>query len=141
MGSKSTVLLEHHLKGLKRPSFLWEYRKMAVRCPAENVDHRSTCSVSPNWNSSTATSAWWSGGSGRHDSLPSRALYLDLGLESSLNGSGFERGRPVESWSEEAVVQRRSPLLNSVDPEQSPRLAKPASCKDGPRSESLGGET
>ena len=37
-----------------------------------------------------------------------------------MNDSGFERGRSVESWSEEAVVQRRSPLLNSAEPEQYP---------------------
>ena len=42
-------------------------------CPVR----RRECGSSPvpaagwrNWSSSTATSAWWSGGSGRHDSLP-----------------------------------------------------------------------
>ena len=39
MNSKSTLLLEHHLKELKLPSFLREYDKMAARCAAENVDH------------------------------------------------------------------------------------------------------
>ena len=39
MSSKSTILLGHHLKKLKLPSFLREYRKMAARCDAENVDH------------------------------------------------------------------------------------------------------
>ena len=39
MNSKSTLLLEHHLKELKLPSFLREYRKMASRCAAEGVDH------------------------------------------------------------------------------------------------------
>ena len=39
MNSKSTLLLEHHLKELKLPSFLREYRKMAARCAAEGVDH------------------------------------------------------------------------------------------------------
>ena len=41
----------------------------------------------------------------------------------------FERGRPVEPWSEEAVVQRWSPPLNSAEPEQLPGLARPASCR------------
>ena len=39
MSSKSTLLLEHHLKELKLPSFLREYGKMAARCAAEGVDH------------------------------------------------------------------------------------------------------
>ena len=39
MSSKSTILLEHHLKELKLPSFLREYGKMAARCAAEGLDH------------------------------------------------------------------------------------------------------
>ena len=69
MNDRSTLLLEHHLKELKLPSFLREYRKLAARCAAENSDHPSTCSASPNWNSSTATSAWWSGASAPPASL------------------------------------------------------------------------
>jgi len=37
--SKSTVLLEHHLKALKLPTMLREYAKTATRCARENVDH------------------------------------------------------------------------------------------------------
>lgn len=37
--SKSTVLLEHHLKALKLPTMLREYGKAATRCARENVDH------------------------------------------------------------------------------------------------------
>jgi len=33
------VLLEHHLKKLKLPTFLSEYDKIARQCAAENVDH------------------------------------------------------------------------------------------------------
>ena len=62
MNSKSTILLEHHLKELKLPGFLREYGKLAARCAAEGST-RSTCSVSPNRSLSNATSAWWSGGS------------------------------------------------------------------------------
>ena len=36
---QSTLLLEHHLKELKLPSFLREYGKMAAQCAAEGVDH------------------------------------------------------------------------------------------------------
>ncbi len=33
------VLLHHHLKKLRLPTFLAEYEKVARRCAAENVDH------------------------------------------------------------------------------------------------------
>jgi DNA replication protein DnaC len=33
------VLLEHHLKKLKLPTFLREYDKLARQCAAENIDH------------------------------------------------------------------------------------------------------
>ena len=39
MNDRPTLLLEHHLKELKLPSFLREYRKMAAQCAAENADH------------------------------------------------------------------------------------------------------
>ena len=39
MSQRSTLLLEHHLKELKLPSFLREYGKMAAQCAAENADH------------------------------------------------------------------------------------------------------
>ena len=39
MSSKSTILLEHHLKELRLPSFLREYGKLAAQCADENVDH------------------------------------------------------------------------------------------------------
>lgn len=37
--TKSTVLLQHHLKALRLPSFLEACEKMAQRCATENVDH------------------------------------------------------------------------------------------------------
>lgn len=37
--TKSTVLLKHHLKGLRLPSFLEACEKTAQRCATENVDH------------------------------------------------------------------------------------------------------
>ena len=39
MTDKPTLLLEHHLKELRLPSFLREYGKMAARCAAEGADH------------------------------------------------------------------------------------------------------
>ena len=39
MTDKPTLLLEHHLKELKLPSFLREYGKMAAQCAAEGADH------------------------------------------------------------------------------------------------------
>jgi DNA replication protein DnaC len=37
--TKSTVLLKHHLKALRLPSFQTECEKVAARCATENVDH------------------------------------------------------------------------------------------------------
>ena len=39
MSDTPQVLLEHHLKKLKLPTFLREYDKLASICAAENVDH------------------------------------------------------------------------------------------------------
>ena len=39
MSQRSTLLLEHHLKELRLPSFHREYGKMAAQCAAGNVDH------------------------------------------------------------------------------------------------------
>ena len=39
MSDRSTLLLEHHLKELKLPSFLREYGKLAAQCAAEGADH------------------------------------------------------------------------------------------------------
>ena len=39
VSNRSTVLLEHHLKELKLPTFLREYGKVAGQCAVEGVDH------------------------------------------------------------------------------------------------------
>ena len=39
MSDKPTLLLEHHLKQLRLPTFLSEYDKIAAQCAAEGVDH------------------------------------------------------------------------------------------------------
>ncbi len=39
MSNRSTLLLEHHLKELRLPTFLREYRKLAIQCAAEGVAH------------------------------------------------------------------------------------------------------
>ena len=39
MNDRSTLLLEHHLKELKLPTFQREYRKLATQCAAEGTDH------------------------------------------------------------------------------------------------------
>lgn len=38
-GTKSLVLLKHHLKALKLPTMLSECEKIAARCGKENIDH------------------------------------------------------------------------------------------------------
>ena len=39
VSDRSKLLLEHHLKELRLPTFLREYDKMAAQCAAEGVDH------------------------------------------------------------------------------------------------------
>ena len=39
MSTRSTLILEHHLKELKLPTSLREYRKLATQCAAEGADH------------------------------------------------------------------------------------------------------
>ena len=39
MSEAPQVLLGHHLKALKLPTFLREYDKLARQCAAEGVDH------------------------------------------------------------------------------------------------------
>ena len=39
MSNRSTLLLEHHLRELKLPTFLREYDKLAAQCAAEGADH------------------------------------------------------------------------------------------------------
>ena len=39
MNSTSQLLLSHHLKALRLPTFLREYDKVSKQCAAEGVDH------------------------------------------------------------------------------------------------------
>ena len=39
MSDRPAILLQHHLKELRLPTFLREYDKMAQQCAAERVDH------------------------------------------------------------------------------------------------------
>ena len=39
MSNRSTLLVEHHLRELKLPTFLREYDKLAAQCAAEGADH------------------------------------------------------------------------------------------------------
>ena len=50
MSNKSTVLLEHHLKELKLPTFLKEYDKVASRCAAEWLTIRTICCAYRSWS-------------------------------------------------------------------------------------------
>ena len=50
MSDTPQVLLAHHLKALKLPTFLREYDKLARQCAAEGVDHPATCCGWPNWS-------------------------------------------------------------------------------------------
>ena len=50
MSNKSTVLLEHHLKELKLPTFLKEYDKVASRCAARGLTIRTICCAYRSWS-------------------------------------------------------------------------------------------
>ena len=39
VSDRPTLLLQHHLKELRLPTFLREYDRMAAQCAAEGVDH------------------------------------------------------------------------------------------------------
>ena len=43
VSDRPTILLQHHLKELRLPTFLREYDRMAAQCAAEGVDHPTTC--------------------------------------------------------------------------------------------------
>ena len=52
MSDTPQVLLAHHLKALKLPTFLREYDKLARPCASEGADHvrYMSCSAWPSWN-------------------------------------------------------------------------------------------
>ena len=64
MSQRSTLLLEHHLKELKLPSFLREYGKMDAQCAAGNADHPEYLLCLAKLELIDRLSAWWSGASG-----------------------------------------------------------------------------
>ena len=49
MSDAPQLLLVHHLKALRLPTFLREYDKLAQQCAAEGVDH-AICCAWPNSN-------------------------------------------------------------------------------------------
>ena len=64
MNSRSMLLLEHHLKELKLPSFLREYGKMAAQCAAEGGPSRVPAAA---------------GGTGAHRPPPAHGGRADTG--------------------------------------------------------------
>jgi hypothetical protein len=66
--AKPQVLLSHHLKQLKLPTFLAEYADSPANVPVKVSIIPATCSGLPSWSSSSASAAWWNGVSGRHAS-------------------------------------------------------------------------
>ena len=73
MSDVPQVLLAHHLKALKLPTFLREHDKLARQCAAEGVDHPPTCCAWPSSSCSIASGGWSSGASARPASRRSRA--------------------------------------------------------------------
>ena len=50
MSEAPELLLHHHLKKLRLPTFLSDYEKLAKQCAAENRTMCSICFVSRSWN-------------------------------------------------------------------------------------------
>jgi IS4 transposase len=50
MSDVPQVLLAHHLKALKLPTFLREHEKLARQCAAEGADHLRYLLRWPSWN-------------------------------------------------------------------------------------------
>ena len=51
MSDRPTILLEHHLRELRLPTFLREYGKMAAHAPPRGWTTRTICSGCLNWSS------------------------------------------------------------------------------------------
>ncbi len=50
MNDTPQLLLSHHLKALKLPTFLREHDKVAGQCAAEGIDHSRYLLRLANWN-------------------------------------------------------------------------------------------
>ena len=82
------VLLDHHLKTLRLPTFLREYDKVAQQCAAEGVDFPRYLLRLRNWNCWTANGAPPSAASARRSSTWSRVWTLSTSWRiPSLNKS------------------------------------------------------
>jgi len=64
------VLLAHHLKALKLPTFLREYDKQARQCASEGVDHTGYLLRLAELELLERERAWWSDASTRPASRP-----------------------------------------------------------------------
>jgi hypothetical protein len=64
------LLLAHHLKALKLPTFLREYDKLARQCAAEGLDHIRFLLRLAELELMIANDAWWSVGSKRRSFQP-----------------------------------------------------------------------
>ena len=70
MSDTPQVLLAHHLKALKLPTFLREYDKIARQCAAEGVDYPRYLLRLVEQRSSSASGAWSTAASRRPSSRP-----------------------------------------------------------------------
>jgi hypothetical protein len=73
MSDVPQVLLAHHLKALKLPTFLRDYDKLARQCAAEGVDHAGYLLRLAELELLIVTGEWWSGASVRRGSRQSKA--------------------------------------------------------------------
>ena len=68
MSDTPQLLLGHHLKALKLPTFLREYDKLAQQCAAEGVDHPRYLLRLAELELIAGNGGWSSVASGRHGS-------------------------------------------------------------------------
>ena len=64
------LLLAHHLKSLRLPTFLREYDKVAKQCAAEGVDHSRYLLRLAELELIDRNGVWWNGGSRLRSSPP-----------------------------------------------------------------------
>ena len=68
MSDAPQVLLAHHLKALKLPTFLREHDRLARQCAAEGADHLRYLLRLAELELIERKEGWWSAGSARRTS-------------------------------------------------------------------------
>ena len=78
MSDVPQVLLTHHLKALRLPTFLRDHEKLLGNAPRRGLIISVTCCAWPNASCLIAKGEWWSGASARRGSQRSKSGQLRL---------------------------------------------------------------